>query len=231
MADHFTKFAVELTALTDAEVAWVVEALGWDPDEDPDAEDPPWWDDQAMGPGFDHELDRQAREVLLYGEESGNVECLAEFVLAFVVKFRPDEIVEIEWAETCSRTRAGEFGGGACVVSREGIEWMATSTWASRKVKEVRDRRAAIARDNMEEAATKEPSTTHITRVLVAAVARAYCDGDGSVYGDARTLLEDIERDVRTVLDGMPTLALDRLVAAALDRHAFDIPEETEDGV
>lgn len=231
MSNNFLQYAVEITSLTDDELTWVVNELHWKPDEDPEAELPPWWDEEATSLGFDFKIYREGREVLLYAEEHGNVELVAEFIFAFVTKFRPDAIFAVEWAETCDRMKPGEFGGGACLISREGIQWQATSTWVVQESQRIAERRAALARDAMEDQATGEDRNTHITRFLVATVARAYCDGDASAYGDARTLLEDVERDVRAVLDAMPTLDLDRFIARHLDAHAFDLPEETKDGV
>ena len=47
----------------------------------------------------------------------------------------------MEWAETCSKPRIGEFGGGAFVVSKEGSHYMNTGTWACKKIREVQGNR------------------------------------------------------------------------------------------
>lgn len=229
MADNYLQYAVEVTDLTDEEIAWLRQALTWDLSEeqekakaqgaDPDTVTPPgWWEEYAECVGLSYELDQVRREVLLYAVENGNAGCAAELLFAFVTEFRPAAIYTIEWAETCSRMRPGEFGGGACVISREGIRWQRTGVWASRERKAIEAWRAAEAKD------------THY-QLRVAAVARAYCDGYGSAYFDARTLLEDVIADIGMLLASVSGERADRIVAAALDTHAFDVPEETEDGV
>lgn len=229
MADNYLQYSVEVTGLTDEEIAWFQQALTWDLSEeqekakaqgaDPDTVTPPgWWEEDAECVGLSYELDQVRREVLLYAVENGNAGCAAELLFAFVTEFRPAAIYTIEWAETCSRMRPGEFGGGACVISREGIEWMATSTWSARTARQVLARRTAEAKDTL-------------YQLRVAAVARAYCDGDGSAYGDARALLEDVTADIGVLLASVSGERADKIVAAALDKHAFDLPEETEDGI
>lgn len=229
MADNYLQYAVEVTGLTDEEIAWFQQALTWDLSEeqekaeaqgaDPDTVTPPgWWEEDAECVGLSYELDQKRREVLLYAEENGNTGCAAELLFAFVTEFRPAAIYTIEWAATCSRMRPGAFGGGACVISREGIRWQRTGEWASRERKTVEARRAAEAKDE-------------VYLLRVAAVARAYCDGDGRAYGDAQTLLEDVMADIGSLLASVSGERADKIVAAALDNHAFDLPEETEDGI
>ena len=241
MANNYLQYAVEVTGLTDEEIAWLWQALTWDLSEeqakaeaqgaDPDTVTPPgWWEEDAECVGLSYELDQEHREVLLYAEEHGNAGCAAELLFAFVTEFRPAAIYTIEWAETCSRMRPGEFGGGACVISHEGIRWHSTSKWASRERRKIEAWRAAEARDTRE---GPRPDGVDVARqrLRVAAAARGYCDGDGSGYGDARSLLEDILADTHQTLDRETPAVLDRIVGAALDKHAFDIPEETEDGI
>lgn len=241
MADNYLQYSVEVTGLTDEEIAWFQQALTWDLSEeqekaeaqgaDPDTVTPPgWWDDYGGSCGTSYELDKKGREILLYAEESGNVGGAAELLFTFVTTYRPDAIYVIEWAETCSRMRPGQFGGGACVVSREGILMHGAGEWASRMRRKIEAWRAAEARDKRE---GPRPDGVDVAqqRLRVAEAARGYCDGDGSIYGDARSLLEDILVDTHQTLDRETPAVLDRIVGAALDKHAFDIPEETEDGI
>jgi hypothetical protein len=39
------------------------------------------------------------------------------------------EVWHMEWAETCSKQRLGEFGGGAVIVTKNGTRWLSTSEW------------------------------------------------------------------------------------------------------
>jgi hypothetical protein len=44
-------------------------------------------------------------------------------VQKFLKKFRPDQCWSLTYATTCSKPRAGEFGGGAVFVTADEIKW------------------------------------------------------------------------------------------------------------
>lgn len=58
--------------------------------------------------------------------DCADIEELATVVQDFLIEFNLDTIIEFEWADTCSKPRPGEFGGGACIVSKTGWEIMNT---------------------------------------------------------------------------------------------------------
>jgi len=68
-------------------------------------------------------------ELLLYAEEGGNMDAMAILLQEFLRRFDPDKCIEIEWAETCSSLRPGEFGGGACFITAEEHRFMSTGSW------------------------------------------------------------------------------------------------------
>ena len=60
-------------------------------------------------------------------EESGNIEWLAKFLQYFLQKYNKSNIIKFEYANTCSRMRCNEFGGGSVRVSKDDIFYLNTS--------------------------------------------------------------------------------------------------------
>lgn len=116
MANNYHQWSETLGPLTQEEHDWIHERLA-DPDEDA-----PWYDLDAGGLGFDYSL--EATVLHVYAEDVGNLETLGLFVQAFLAKFRPKDVWSISWANTCNKMRAGEFGGGAMVVSAKNIRFL-----------------------------------------------------------------------------------------------------------
>lgn len=73
--------------------------------------------------------------VCVYAEEYGDIDNAVAIFQTFLKKFRPDDYFKIEWAETCSKPRSGEFGGGAVFVTADNVEWITTGTWVSERAK------------------------------------------------------------------------------------------------
>jgi hypothetical protein len=72
-------------------------------------------------PSFEWQLeaetdDKGTRDLWLYADESFDLDHILAFVQRFLQRFRPEDIFAMTWAETCSRPRIGEFGGGWMVV-------------------------------------------------------------------------------------------------------------------
>ena len=59
--------------------------------------------------------------IWLYGEEFGDPDAVARIVQQFLFTFRPNHVFTLQWAETCSKMRIGEFSGGAMVVTAKEI--------------------------------------------------------------------------------------------------------------
>ena len=66
--------------------------------------------------------DAWGRHLWIYAEESGDPTHVAWLVRKFLARFRPDESWSLTFATTCSKLRAGEFGGGAVFVTAHGIQ-------------------------------------------------------------------------------------------------------------
>lgn len=144
MANNYTQFSEQIENLTLIEVAWCKDTLRAIENASDDGEQaltflgfPAWCDN-----GVDIEIiDDQFPALWIYSEEGGNIEAAVEFIQAFFTQFRPDDYLTIEWAETCSKPRLGEFGGGAVVITRANVSWLFTSEWVANQVQELKQER------------------------------------------------------------------------------------------
>lgn len=62
----------------------------------------------------------------------GSLEGLANLILIWMHKFKITKPFGMQWADTCSKPRLDEFGGGAVLITtngNSGIYWMSTSQW------------------------------------------------------------------------------------------------------
>ena len=141
MADNYVLFSQVVPRLTAAERAWAERTLGCggrgdELQHEPDLAralhdagirtrhvDPDDW------PGFAWELTRPGNDLWLYSSESGNPVHAGEFVRALLARFRPRDCWTLTWAETCSRPRVGEFGGGGLFVTARSIRAFSASDW------------------------------------------------------------------------------------------------------
>jgi hypothetical protein len=139
MANNYTQFAEVIKHLTDEEMAWLRNELV-DIDDMTDDEHEAWLEENKgylgttdLWPDFGHELvdnDRVWGNYLyVYSEERGSVEQVAELLCNLLAEFDSDRACKVEWADTCSKPRPDNFGGGAAFITAEGIEWFSTGKW------------------------------------------------------------------------------------------------------
>ena len=85
----------------------------------------PTWDYLDFAYKFHDDPDKGGwgRHLWVYAEESGHPDNVAHLVQKFLTKFRPDQCWALTYAVTCSKPRAGEFGGGAVFVTADEIKW------------------------------------------------------------------------------------------------------------
>jgi hypothetical protein len=144
MADNYQLFSEIIPTLTQEERALAERVLGCTQQQDRagdaakilkeaglnmDAVDLDDW------PGFQWSIDSPDSELWLYGEEFGNVSHVAEFVRAFLARFRPADCWQLTWAETCSKPRIGEFGGGGLFVTASRVSYCVPHDWLRRRKK------------------------------------------------------------------------------------------------
>lgn len=106
--------------LADTDADWTgVRFLRDKTDHDPD------WDALGFEYSFhdDHDKGGWGRHLWVYAEESGCPDNIAWLVQKFLKKFRPDQCWSLSYSTTCSKPRAGEFGGGAVFVTADTICW------------------------------------------------------------------------------------------------------------
>lgn len=138
MANNYSQWSAELEINSEAEYSWLQEILSLDPYGMADENDSldrdkviseikqkfdfvlKYQDFDEPFPQFDSELSKNG--LWVYAEEYGNIETLGRIIQAFFRKFRPDGFFDVTWADTCSKMRVDEFGGGAMVVTAEKIE-------------------------------------------------------------------------------------------------------------
>lgn len=129
MADCYTLFSEVVPALTAAERAWAEQVLG---DGSPAAladagVDPAAVDADDDWPGFGWSVIDAG--LWVYSDGSGSVAHVTAFVRAFLARFRPGDGWRLAWAETCSKPRPGQFGGGAAFVTAGGVEFCSAHGW------------------------------------------------------------------------------------------------------
>jgi hypothetical protein len=86
----------------------------------------PAWDSLEFQYAFDDDNRKSAawgRHLWIYAEDNGNVEQVAWLVQKFLKQFHPDHCWSLTYANTCSKARVGEFGGGAVFVTADEIRF------------------------------------------------------------------------------------------------------------
>lgn len=81
----------------------------------------------------------------LASDESIDLDATATIVQVTMARFDLAGPFVIEWASTCSALRAGEFGGGALVITKDDIRSMSSSRWAELESAAIQDAAALDA--------------------------------------------------------------------------------------
>jgi len=135
MADNYIQFSEQINDLTPEIAEWVKEVLLFDMTDcnvqDYDDARKALADklscslDEVSGieywPHFDWELEGADKNSLWLTDngEGFDLENLMLFVKYLINKWMPDYIFSVTWAETCSKPRVGEFGGGWAVMTKD----------------------------------------------------------------------------------------------------------------
>jgi hypothetical protein len=129
MADCYTKFCLVIDEVTDEEYAWLKANANWAPTEGSEEEAPPWWDEEGECVPFDTSWYLADREFAVESEEQGSPSAAAEFLSAFLAKFRPETTLGLEWACVTEPMRADGYGGGAAFITATVVQYMNTTHW------------------------------------------------------------------------------------------------------
>ena len=73
--------------------------------------------------------------LIIYMEESGDLEGLVSALYEFSAYFKLEYPIGFEWANSCSKMRPGEFGGGAVVIKPgKKPKWNSTGNWLAKEL-------------------------------------------------------------------------------------------------
>jgi hypothetical protein len=150
MANNYVQFSEGIDRITPEERTWIevqldadrweVEAPEWNAPVEEEELDFEWSFDTRFAESQEGE-----HFLWLYAEESGCPDQVAEFVRAFLARFRPEGCFSLTYAETCSKPRLGEFSGGAIFVTADGHQHEPACFWVDRQEEEhLRARSPAI---------------------------------------------------------------------------------------
>ena len=140
MADYWTHTSFVIPAKTEEELEWWENALGHATECERDDEYEGYSEELVaaatdQGLNFeDHYLndwtvEKAEKRVWVRSDESFSPEIWAVFLQAFIRKFHPGKFFGFEYAFDCSKHMLDAFGGGACYVDAEGVEFTTTGVW------------------------------------------------------------------------------------------------------
>lgn len=145
MSNSYLQFSEALVLKSDEEKKWFERYVaasytggeGWD-DIKPVSEEAKWWNELLAESQEDmacfewNFTDIEGKScVVLYSEDAAIVEHAAKLVQHFFKEMRPEgkDGFSISWAEICDKSLPGQFGGGACMVTKDEIHWLNTWQW------------------------------------------------------------------------------------------------------
>lgn len=100
------------------------------------------WLEEAREAGYvGAEIEVEDNEVWFHHYESINMTHAVAVARILLDLDENEDIFTAEWADTCSRARVGEFGGGAVAFSRHDEAWESTGGIARQLADELRKRR------------------------------------------------------------------------------------------
>jgi len=71
------------------------------------------------------------------GAGTAGLDVVVAILQAAMARFDLPGAISIQWAYTCSKLRAGEFGGGAVVITKDEERWLATNSWVQEQIKQL----------------------------------------------------------------------------------------------
>lgn len=148
MADYYTDFSFMISHLSETEQKWLKEVLQGPEtdssdldnyekiardlaerhgiDADSDSIDFDFW------PGADYKFEKN--NLWIHSEGGGdNLDNLSTIIQLFLIRFRPADVISVEWANTCSKPRLDAFGGGIVTISAFDIDFETTGNIAGIK--------------------------------------------------------------------------------------------------
>jgi hypothetical protein len=134
MADNYLQFSEQIDKLTDEEIEWLEDILrerDWEKAcEALNSNE----EEMEMWPDFAWALNRGSRTFWVFTETCGSLDQIIALTKTFLSKFRPTSYFYITYAETSSKMRIGEFGGGAIFVTANSIDYVNAAAWVGEKI-------------------------------------------------------------------------------------------------
>lgn len=132
MANNYVEASFCVDNLTEDELAWWKKERLRECPEDMDPEDMevPISYNWVIGPVAPSLPSLpEGNSVWFSHDESIDIDVAAMVIQRFLKECRPEGSVGFCWAETCSKPRLDEFGGGACFITAKLIEWNGAYSW------------------------------------------------------------------------------------------------------
>ena len=126
MADNYVAVSMAIYNLVPVEQEWWENLIR----QQSDCEDESIESNDLPDGILDYTVEVENRSVFLWNTDFADVDVLADTLSKFISDTGYSYAIPFTWAETCSKPRTDEFGGGACVVNKLGAHWMHTHEWA-----------------------------------------------------------------------------------------------------
>jgi hypothetical protein len=154
MADNHTQFSESLDIPSFEAAQWIRKVLELDPEVEEDltalksalsltdieqAELDPW-------PQFEWEIENENQSLWLHCDYHCDFDHIIWFMQSLLKKFMPTKIFTLTNAETCSKPRIGEFGGGWLVVSASEVKNGNTWEACEKAVEEIQENNEHVQR-------------------------------------------------------------------------------------
>ncbi len=127
MAGNYVESSFAIENLTEEEMAW------WRKEQEREFPHDVEIEEVEPAMSLDFAVVMEDSQVWFHGDPSLNVDCAADVIQRFLKEFRPNGSVGFTWSETCSKPRLDEFGGGACFITAENVEWNSANGWLNEK--------------------------------------------------------------------------------------------------
>ena len=131
MANNYQQLSSGFKLKTIAEREWWERKLAVPAFEDNDEDDP----DSDFNVRNYATIESDDNFLWFHFDESGDIDALVEVLQEFLKDIDPEGAIGFSWADTCSKPRVDEFGGGAVYITATDTKWMNTDMWLEQQGK------------------------------------------------------------------------------------------------
>ena len=121
MANNYTSFSFQVKCPSEEAANTLEDSLGSAMDAGVEADAERWL-------GLEY-AEAEGNTVWIAGEEGTDLEYLADVLQDYLQHNDPEGSIGFTWADTCSKLRVDEFGGGAVFITAEDQVWLNTGHW------------------------------------------------------------------------------------------------------